>query len=65
VETPVVTVNGRTVPLADAGPHTTALEWLRGLGLTGCKEGARRGSAAPVRSSWRAPGRTRGRRGPR
>jgi xanthine dehydrogenase small subunit len=43
VETPAVTVNGRAVPLADAGPHTTALEWLRGLGLTGCKEGCAEG----------------------
>ena len=43
METPAVTVNGRSVPLADAGPHTTALEWLRGLGLTGCKEGCAEG----------------------
>jgi xanthine dehydrogenase small subunit len=43
VEAPVVTVNGRSVPLAGAGPHTTALEWLRGVGLTGCKEGCAEG----------------------
>ena len=43
METPAVTVNGRAVPLADAGPHTTALDWLRGLGLTGAKEGCAEG----------------------
>jgi xanthine dehydrogenase small subunit len=43
VESPAVTVNGRSVPLADAGPHTTALEWLREQGLTGCKEGCAEG----------------------
>ena len=43
METPVVTVNGRSVPLDGAGPHTTALEWLRGVGLTGCKEGCAEG----------------------
>ena len=43
METPVVTVNGRSVSLAGAGPHTTALEWLRGLGLTGAKEGCAEG----------------------
>ncbi len=43
MDTPAVTVNGRTVPLADAGPHTTALDWLRDLGLTGAKEGCAEG----------------------
>ncbi|BFU45291.1 FAD binding domain-containing protein [Krasilnikovia sp. MM14-A1004] len=36
-------VNGRDVPLGDIPVHTTALEWLRGLGLTGCKEGCGEG----------------------
>ena len=40
---PAVTVNGETVPLAGATPHTTALEWLRAQGLTGCKEGCAEG----------------------
>ena len=43
MHTPGVTVNGRSVLLTGAGPHTTALEWLRGLGLTGCKEGCAEG----------------------
>src|SRR5919199_3409025 len=43
MEAPAVTVNGRTVPLAGATPHTTALDWLRGQGLTGCKEGCAEG----------------------
>ncbi|MEV1016786.1 FAD binding domain-containing protein [Micromonospora sp. NPDC049751] len=38
-----ITVNGRITPLGDVTPHTTALEWLRGRGLTGCKEGCGEG----------------------
>src|SRR6478735_3834574 len=38
-----VTVNGRVVPLAGAVAHATALDWLRGLGLTGAKEGCAEG----------------------
>lgn len=40
---PSVLLNGRWVSLADAGPHTTALDWLRGQGLTGAKEGCAEG----------------------
>ncbi len=40
---PAVTVNGRPRPLTGVGPHTTALDWLRGLGLTGAKEGCAEG----------------------
>ncbi len=43
MEAPAVTVNGRRIPLAGATPDTTALEWLRGRGLTGCKEGCAEG----------------------
>ena len=43
MEGPAVTVNGETVPLAGATPHTTALEWLRAQGLTGAQGGLRRG----------------------
>ena len=38
-----MTVNGRVVPLAGAVAHATALDWLRGLGLTGAKEGCAEG----------------------
>lgn len=40
---PSITVNGRPRPLTGVGPHTTALDWLRGLGLTGAKEGCAEG----------------------
>src|SRR3954465_15270336 len=43
MEAPAVTVNGESVPVAGATPHTTALEWLRARGLTGCKEGCAEG----------------------
>jgi len=39
---PHVVVNGRTRPLGEVGGHTTLLEWLRGTGYTGCKEGCGR-----------------------
>ncbi len=38
-----IRVNGHDLPIGDITPHTTALEWLRGLGLTGGKEGCGEG----------------------
>jgi xanthine dehydrogenase small subunit len=38
-----VVLNGRTVPLGDLAPHTTVLDWLRGRGATGSKEGCAEG----------------------
>ncbi|HKP05978.1 MAG TPA: FAD binding domain-containing protein [Microbacterium sp.] len=38
-----MTVNGRVVPLVGTVAHATALDWLRGLGLTGAKEGCAEG----------------------
>ena len=40
---PRVMVNGRTRELGEVGGHVTLLEWLRGSGLTGCKEGCAEG----------------------
>ncbi|MGC5584714.1 xanthine dehydrogenase small subunit [Ornithinimicrobium sp. W1679] len=40
---PSLTVNGTSVPLAGATPHTTTLDWLRDRGLTGAKEGCAEG----------------------
>ncbi|MFJ9392178.1 xanthine dehydrogenase small subunit [Nocardioides sp. NPDC101246] len=40
---PSVTVNGDQVPLTGVAAHTTALDWLRGRGLTGAKEGCAEG----------------------
>jgi xanthine dehydrogenase small subunit len=38
-----VTVNGEPRPLDGTDPATNALDWLRGLGLTGAKEGCAEG----------------------
>ncbi|MDE3129955.1 MAG: FAD binding domain-containing protein, partial [Acidobacteriota bacterium] len=38
-----VTINGRSTPLADVAPWTSALDFLREQGLTGCKEGCAEG----------------------
>ena len=38
-----VTVNGRQRPMVGVSAHTSALDWLRGIGLTGSKEGCAEG----------------------
>lgn len=38
-----ITVNGDEVPLDGVAAHTTTLDWLRGRGLTGAKEGCAEG----------------------
>jgi xanthine dehydrogenase small subunit len=43
MESPTVIVNGTPSPLEGTPPHTTALAWLRSLGLTGAKEGCNEG----------------------
>jgi xanthine dehydrogenase small subunit len=40
---PGATVNGQDRPFGAMPPHTTALDWLRDLGLTGSKEGCGEG----------------------
>jgi len=40
---PSIRVNGDQVALAGVPPHTTTLDWLRGCGLTGAKEGCAEG----------------------
>lgn len=43
METPNLTVNGHRRQLGLVPAHTTALDWLRNNGLTGCKEGCAEG----------------------
>ena len=40
---PQVTVNGQVHPLGEVGGHVTLLDWLRGAGFTGSKEGCAEG----------------------
>ena len=37
------TLNGRLIQLADVSPNKTLLDYLRGIGLTGSKEGCAEG----------------------
>lgn len=56
METPDVIVNGRPVPFTGAGPHTTALDWLRSIGLTGAKEGCAEGECGACSVMVARPG---------
>jgi len=59
---PRLVVNGRTREFGEVGGHVTLLEWLRGSGLTGCKEGCAEGecgACAVLVAREDGPGRTR------
>jgi len=58
MESPSVTVNGRSVPLDAVAPHTSALDWLRGAGLTGAKEGCAEGECGACSVLVARPGTT-------
>lgn len=51
-----VTVNGRRRPLRGVSAHTTALDWLRDIGLTGCKEGCAEGECGACAVLLAMPG---------
>lgn len=55
METDTVIVNGAPRPLA-AAAHTTALDWLRGQGLTGAKEGCAEGECGACTVLLARPG---------
>ncbi|MGH3353714.1 MAG: xanthine dehydrogenase small subunit [Nocardioides sp.] len=55
---PWVTVNGDELPLAGVAAHTTALDWLRGRGLTGAKEGCAEGECGACSVLVARPGTT-------
>ena len=53
---PLVTVNGEARSLAGAAPPTTALDWLRSIGLTGAKEGCAEGECGACSVLFARPG---------
>ncbi|MEI4280212.1 xanthine dehydrogenase small subunit [Klenkia terrae] len=55
---PSVTVNGQVAPLSGVPAHTTALDWLRGRGLVGAKEGCAEGECGACSVLVARPGTT-------
>src|SRR3954468_6696196 len=58
MQSPAVTVNGRSVPINGVAPHTTALDWLRARGLVGAKEGCAEGECGACSVLVARPGRS-------
>ena len=56
MDQPLVTVNGASRSLAGAEPPTTALDWLRSVGLTGAKEGCAEGECGACSVLFARPG---------
>lgn len=50
------TVNGTVLPLEPETPHVSALDWLRGQGLTGAKEGCAEGECGACSIMVARPG---------
>jgi xanthine dehydrogenase small subunit len=59
---PGVTVNGHSASLDGVPTHTTALDWLRDRGFTGCKEGCAEGECGACSVLVARPSRALGRR---
>jgi xanthine dehydrogenase small subunit len=58
MQSPAVTVNGRSMPLDGVPPHTTTLDWLRARGLVGAKEGCAEGECGACSVLVARPGRS-------
>jgi xanthine dehydrogenase small subunit len=58
MQSPSVTVNGQVASLEGVAPHTTALDWLRGSGLLGAKEGCAEGECGACSVLVARPGLT-------
>jgi len=59
MQSPTVTVNGQVVSLAGVDLHTTVLDWLRGRGLLGAKEGCAEGECGACSVLVARPGQDR------
>ncbi len=58
MQSPTLTVNGQVADLEAVSPHTTVLDWLRGRGLLGAKEGCAEGECGACSVLVARPGTT-------